>query len=158
MASVLGSSFRSIRSAIVLAVAFVLFAWVYQGLLARSIRAHPDVVQHTVRDHCRYVIGKDVRNLPGDEFLARQVRCDRFQVRRIDAAGGLIRPVVIRITLDESLESLESLEFPIPLSELVFRSRYINLALGDSLHGLTTGQWAFNPFVNYSSGFFTFTL
>ena len=152
MASVLGSSFRSIRSAIVLAVAFVLFAWVYQGLLARSVRAHPDVVQHTVRDHCRYVIGKDVRNLPGDEFLARQVRCDRFQVRRIDAAGGLIRPVVIRITLDESLE------FPIPPRELVFRSRYINLALGDSLHGLTTGQWAFNPFVSYSSGFFTFTL
>lgn len=152
MARVLGFSFLSIRSALVFAVAFVLFAFVYQGLMARSIRAHPDVVQTTVREHCRHVIGKEVRNLPGEEFVARLERCDRFLVRKIDAAGGLIRPVAIKITLDDSPE------FPIPPRELVFRSRYTNLSLGDSLHGLTTGQWAFNPFVSYSSGFFTFTL
>lgn len=152
MASVLGFSFRSIRSALVFAVAFVLLAWVYQGLIARSIRGHPDVVQHTVREHCRYVLGKDVRNLPGDEFLARLARCDRFHVKKIDAAGGLLRPVVLKVTLEDSPE------FPIAPRELVFRSRYTNLSLGDSLHGLTTGQWAFNPFIRYSSGYFTFTL
>ena len=152
MAKVFGFSFLNTRTAIVFGVAFVLFAFVYQALIGRSIRQHPDVVQHTVREHCRYVIGKEVRNLPGDEFLARLERCDRFQVRKIAAAGGLIRPVVLKVTLDDSPE------FPIPPRELVFRSRYTNLSLGDSLHGLMTGQWAFNHFISYSSGYFTFTL
>lgn len=152
MNRVFGFSFRSGRSALVFAVGFMLFALLYQTFIERSIRSHPDVVQLTVREHCRHVIGKDVGNLPSSEFLEKLERCDRFRVRKIEAAGGLINPVLLKVTLDESAD------FPIAQSELVFRSLYTNLSLSDSLHGLMSGQWAFNHFNSYSSGTFRFTL
>jgi hypothetical protein len=71
--------------------------------------------------------------------------CEGFQVRAIEASGGLIRPVMLKVTLDASPE------FPLPVTERVFRSLHANLAFSDSLLGLATGRWAFNPFNTYSS-------
>ena len=47
--------------------------------------------------------------------------------------------------------------FPLPVTERVFRSLHANLAFSDSLHGLATGRWAFNPFNTYSNQTFLLT-
>jgi hypothetical protein len=92
-----------------------------------------------------------ILELSSDVFVARMAGCDAFQVRMIHATGGLIRPVMLRVTLDPSPE------FPLVERELVFRSIYSNFSFGDSLHGLATGRWAFNPFNVYSARTFTLT-
>jgi len=46
---------------------------------------------------------------------------------------------------------------PQPVTEREFRRLPANLAFSDSLHGLATGRWAFNPFNTYSNQTFLLT-
>jgi hypothetical protein len=151
MIRVFGFHFRGARAAGIIVVALVLLALVWPALIERSIRQQPGVVHKTVFEHCRYRIGQSILELSSDVFVARMAGCDAFQVRMIHATGGLIRPVMLRVTLDPSPE------FPLVERELVFRSIYSNFSFGDSLHGLATGRWAFNPFNVYSARTFTLT-
>ena len=151
MARVFGFSFSSPRAALAFAAALVVLVLIWQTLIERSIRRHPDSAWQTVRDHCRYRVGQDLRNLSSEALATRMAGCEGFQVRTIEASGGLIRPVMLKVTLDASPE------FPLPVTELVFRSLHANLAFSDSLHGLATGRWAFNPFNTYSSQTFLLT-
>ena len=151
MARVFGFSFGSPRTALVFATTLVVLALIWQTLIERSIRRHPDSAWQTVREHCRYRMGQDIRNQSAETVAARMAGCERFQVRTIEASGGLMRPVMLKVTLDASPE------FPLPVTELVFRSLHANLAFSDSLHGLATGRWAFNPCNTYSNQTFLLT-
>jgi hypothetical protein len=139
MARVFGFSFGSPRTTLAFATTLVVLALIWQTLIERSIRRHPDGAWQTVREHCRYRMGQDLRNQSAETVAARMAGCERFQVRTIEASGGLMRPVMLKVTLDASPV------FPLPVRELVFRSLHANLAFSDSLHGLATGRWAFNP-------------
>ena len=151
MARVFGFSFRSPRASLAFAAALVVLALLWQTLIERSIRRHPDSAWQTVREHCRYRVGQDIRDQSAETVAARLAGCERFQVRTIEASGGLMRPVMLKVTLDASPD------FPLPVRELVFRSLHANLAFSDSLHGLATGRWAFNPFNTYSNQTFLLT-
>lgn len=151
MARVFGFQFRGVGTALLFvgAAALVMVSW--HALIARSLRMHPQVARKTVVEHCRYRVGQTIRDVPSDLFVARLSGCERFQVVTLDAAGGLIRPVMLKVALEPEPE------FPLAEKELVFRSVYSNLSLGDSLHGLATGKWAFNPYNVYSQTSFTLT-
>lgn len=151
MARVFGLLFHSPRAALAFAAGLVVLALIWPTLIERSIRQHPDSAWQTVREHCRYRVGQDIHKLSSDAVAARMAGCERFQVRTIEASGGLIRPVMLKVTLDASPE------FPLPVTNLVFRSLHANLAFSDSLHGLATGRWAFNHFNTYSNLTFRLT-
>ncbi|HQD16462.1 MAG TPA: hypothetical protein PLY54_13530, partial [Ottowia sp.] len=116
MTRVFGFSFGSPRTALVFATTLVVLALIWQTLIERSIRRHPDGAWQTVREHCRYRMGQDIRNQSAETVAARMAGCERFQVRTIEASGGLMRPVMLKVTLDASPD------FPLPVRELVFRS------------------------------------
>ena len=151
MARVFGFSFRSPWAALAFAAALAVLALLWHTLIERSIRRHPDSAWQTVREHCRYRVGQDIRDQSAETVATRMAGCEGFQVRTIEASGGLIRPVMLKVTLHASPE------FPLPVRELVFRSLHANLAFSDSLHGLATGRWAFNPFNTYSNQTFLLT-
>jgi hypothetical protein len=104
MARVFGFSFRSPWAALAFAAALAVLALLWHTLIERSIRRHPDSAWQTVREHCRFRVRQGIRNLPSETVTARLAGCERFQVRTIEASGGLIRPVMLKVTLDASPE------------------------------------------------------
>ncbi|MFZ3022471.1 hypothetical protein [Pseudomonas sp.] len=113
-------------------------AFAYHKLLQSSIRSHPEAAQRAVREHCRYMIGKQINQLASDDYSEKFQACDSFTVKSVEAAGGLHDPVIVRITLDGESD------FPLGEDVFIFKSVVINFHLLSGLSGLMSGRWEFN--------------
>ncbi len=139
-----GFSFGSLKWMILFIAVLVLAVLAYHKLIQSSIRNHPEAAHQAVREHCRYVLGKQVNQLSRDDFSEKFQACDDFRVKSIAAAGGVLDPVVVKITLDKQDH------FPLSQDVLIFKTKVINFNFLSGLYGLLKGNWEFNFYNTYS--------
>ena len=143
-----GVSFVGLKGLILFVVFLVFFALAYHSLIQRSIRHNPESTRQAVREHCRYMVGKQLDQLSQDDYTDKFQSCDDFRVKSVAAAGGLLDPVIVKITLDS--------QHPLPLGkdEFIFKTVVINFNFLSGVHGLTSGKWEFNFYNTYSDFLF----
>lgn len=134
----------AITVGLVLMVTFVL---AYHQIVQRSIRNHPECALRVVREHCRFMLGKQLGSIPKEELEERFRRCDDIRVKTIEASGGVFDPVMIRVTVAEPPPP------PVDKTEFIFKSADIGpkgLNFLTSLDRLSSGKWEFNSSTTYS--------
>jgi hypothetical protein len=141
-------SFANFKGVVLSLIVLLLVAFAYHKLLQSSIRSHPEAVQRAVREHCRYIVGKQINQLEAENYAEKFQACDSFTIKSVEAAGGLHDPVIVRITL-----AGES-NFPLGEKVFIFKAAVINFHVLNGWSGLVSGRWEFNFYNNYSD--FTF--
>jgi hypothetical protein len=126
----------------------------YHRIIQRSVLRHPEVALQTVREHCRYVLGKQLGKMPKEELSARFRLCDEIRVKSVEAAGGVLDPVMIRVILEDQPK--------MPLDQKIFvfklaNSTSRNLSFLTSLGCLSGDSWKFNSATSYSDRTFRFS-
>lgn len=145
MYKVFGFSFSSGIGLVLFLIALAVFVPVYYGLIERSIEGDPQTSLRAIQAHCRFTLGQQL--VAGEidaDSMAEWQQCDDVQIAAVDAAGGLLNPVIVKITLDPEHH------LPQGKQEFVFRSANAGVPLLSGLSGIVTGRWAFNHFVTYS--------
>ena len=135
----------AITVGLVLMVTFVL---AYHQVIQRSIRSHPESALRTVREHCRFMLGKQLGKLPKEELDAKFRACDDIRVKSIEASGGVFDPVVIKVTVEAQAKP------PLDQTVFIFKSADIGpkgLNFLTSLDRLSSGHWEFNSSTTYSN-------
>lgn len=151
MYRVFGSSFASLKGAILFVALLVVLVFAYHRVIQYSIRNHPDCTLRAAQDHCRYMLGKQLGKMPRAEFEAELQRCNEIRVRLIEASGGVLDPVIVRITLEAQPHFLQN------MNVLIFKSADISPGSLNFLSGfqcMLSGNWKFNSNTSYSSVMF----
>jgi hypothetical protein len=149
MARAFGFDFRTGAGVVLFVVALVALVLAYTHQLSESVRSHPEGARLAVREHCRFMVGRQLgEGLGRAEFEERMQACDDFHIREITVRGGLLRPVIVRIALDP--------QQPLPLGKdvFIFRSDLVGYTVLPGLAGLAAGRWEFNHFNVYSEQMF----
>jgi len=139
-----GFSFNSVKGLILFVILLVFFVLAYHALIQASIRNDPESTRKVIREHCHYMLGKQ---LTQDDFADKFERCDDFSIKSVAAAGGIFDPVIVKITLDEQHPLLGKDVF-------IFKTIVLNFNFLSGLHGLASGTWEFNFYNTYSNFMF----
>jgi hypothetical protein len=143
-----GFSFSSFKGFSLFIILLVIFAFGYHKLIQRSIQNHPDATYRAVREHCRYEIGKQLHQMPDDVFAEKFQSCDDFRIKSVEARGGVINPVFVKIALDTPHD------MPMDSDVFIFKSSVVSFKFLSGLYGLSSGKWDFNFYVTYSDFMF----
>ncbi|MSQ67765.1 MAG: hypothetical protein EXR83_06165 [Gammaproteobacteria bacterium] len=145
---VLRRDFSSPKNLLLSLAVVIVVVSVYHQLIQRSVRHQPAEARRAVTAHCRYLIGKRIKDSPTAAIAAQLAGCTAFELKKMATQGGLIQPVMVRITIEKTAE------FPLDEHEFIFKSIVINFTLSSAVLSLVTGHWKFNEFNTYSD--FTF--
>ena len=140
-------SFFRPRGALLSGVLLVAMVLGYHKLVQSSIRNHPETTRFAVQEHCRYLLGKQVGKMSRSEFNEEFQRCQNIRVKSVKTAGGLVNPVIVKITIESQPRILQD------RTELIFKTAAINSGKFNflsSLHSLLSGHWTFNYYTTYS--------
>jgi hypothetical protein len=148
MYKVFGFSFTSFKGFALFIVLLAGFIFSYHKLVQRSIQNHSEATYRAVREHCRFEIGKQLHQIPDDEFSEKFQSCDDFHIKSVAATGGVINPVFVKITLETPND------MPLDDDVFIFKSTAVSFRLLSGLYGLSSGQWDFNFYVTYSDFMF----
>lgn len=66
--------------------------------------------------HCRYLIGKRIKDSPTAAIAAQLAGYPAFELKKIATRGGLVQPVRVRITIEKTAE------FPLDEHEFISNS------------------------------------
>ncbi|MEY2632135.1 MAG: hypothetical protein RIR00_789 [Pseudomonadota bacterium] len=127
----------------------VVLVWFLQQRMEKLLQNHPEILQKTMVAHCRHQAGLALlpaaaRPLPPAEVESLRAQCDEIRLERIEIGGGMLHPLMVRLSLDRNGH------LPEGKSVFVFKSLSTAPPLLDSLSSLVTRHWAFNHFVSYS--------
>jgi hypothetical protein len=93
MYKALGFSFGGLKGLIGFLVLLVILVFAYHKLIQGSIRNHPESTHRAVREHCRYLLGKQIGQMEKDAYSDQFQACDDFRIKSMAAAGGVFDPV-----------------------------------------------------------------
>lgn len=137
-------SFSRVWGVALSAALLLMAAFAYHKLLQSSVEAHHEQIRQAVREHCRYMTGKQIHQLSQDDYSDKFQACDNFTVKSTKVAGGLYDPVIVKITLERSAD------FPLDEDVFIFKSAAMNFHFLSGLSALMSGQWEFNFYNTYS--------
>lgn len=137
-------SFLGFKRLITSLALLLLFAFAYHKLIQNAVHSHPESVQRTVREHCRFLIGKQIKQLAPNDYMLKFQACDDFTIMSVETAGGLYDPVILRVTLNRNAA------FPLEGDVFVFKSNAFSFNFLHSLSGLMSDHWEFNFYNTYS--------
>lgn len=139
-----GFSFSSSKGLILFVMSLAISAFAYHKLIQSSIQNHPESAYRAVQGHCRYVLGKQLDQMPHDVFSDKFQSCGDFRVKSVAAAGGVFDPVIVKIILENPHN------LPLDNDVFIFKTVVINFNFLSGLYGLTSGNWEFNFYNTYS--------
>ena len=139
-----GLLFGSSKGLILVVALLVIVVFGYHKLIQSSIRNHPESTYRAVREHCHYVLGKQIHQIGQDDFSDKFQSCDDFHVKSVTVAGGVFDPVIVKIIVERQNN------FPLDKEVFIFKTVVINLNFLSGLYGLISGNWEFNFYNVYS--------
>lgn len=140
----LGLSFSSHKGLILFIILLALFVFAQHKLIQRSIQNHPESTYRAVQEHCRYMLGKQLAQMPREVFSEKYQSCGDFRIKSVAVAGGVFDPVIVKIILENPHN------LPLDNDVFIFKTVVINFNFLSALYGLTSGNWEFNFYNTYS--------